>query len=72
MLKYLSDWADREGDFIKEDFINGKLHSMDMAAITMDSGKARGWKEVSEVDYEEIEAFYDDTKQSYQDAEATV
>jgi hypothetical protein len=57
--KFLNDWADREGNFVKEDFIDGKLHTMNMMAITLQAGKARAWKEVSEVDYEEIEAFYE-------------
>lgn len=66
-LKYCEDLSDREGNFAKMDFLSGALHTRHPCDLALVAGKAIAWAELSEIDFEEIEAFYT-VKENYEEA----
>jgi hypothetical protein len=68
-LKYAADLANREGELVKESFRCGGLHTVDMNYISQQSGKAIAWEELSDINFEEIEQYYEDERQPDQNTE---
>lgn len=69
-LQYLKDLSDREANNIKEDFLNGALHSQEMGSIAVVEGKAIAWAEASDIDHEEMENFYAKEREPDEGSEA--
>lgn len=67
LLKYCSDLSAREGDFAKQDFLSGSFHNRNMLDVAVVSGKSIAWAELGDIDYEEIEEFYEQKRESNQD-----
>ncbi|MFV2058126.1 MAG: hypothetical protein ACC707_16795 [Thiohalomonadales bacterium] len=69
-LDYCKALSEREGDFAKKDFLGGAFHNRNMLDVAVVSGKAIAWSELGEINYEEIEVFYEKERESHTDEPA--
>lgn len=51
-------------------FRGGSLHLQDMRYVAQQAGKTIAWSELSDIDYEEIEEFYEKERESDTDKDA--
>ena len=70
VLKYLEDLTQRDCRFIVQDFVSGVLHTMDKESMALNEGKNIARLELGEIDYEEIEEFYEKEREPDQDPES--